>query len=190
MPEDIKQYRIFVGSPSGLKKERTKIREEVVFYSTIDCEPGKISFKPFFWEELPPTFRNPQEIIDAHLRECDFYILILHSRWGTPPRGNSQYSSGSEHEFELACKCCENKTMRDVAVFFKEMSKSDCRTKDGKKVIKFRKKLEGNKKLFFKPFKDIREFHSCIRQCLAKWRCELTSQAPTPPANVRDFFKD
>jgi len=194
MAEKIEQYEIFIGSPSGLDREREKLREEVTFYNTHEVEPEGISFKVKDWKDIAPSYQNSQELIDPYLCVCDFYILVLHNRWGTPPDGDSRYSSGSEHEFHLAhtCKKSEEHPMQDIAIFFKKMTPNERRRKEGKKVNAFMKKIVESKRLHFQIFNNIDEFHYCIRKCLAKWRLKIIGykRLPKPPENVRDFFED
>ena len=192
--QELQQYKIFIASPSGLEVEREKLRDEVRFYSTYDAEPEGLSFKVVGWEDIPPSFGNPQGVINPYLCGCDFYILLLHNRWGTPPGGGSRYSSGSEEEFNLAYTCLMDQKypMQEIALFCKPMDQNERRRKQGRRVIAFINKIKGNRNLYFREFSSIEEFHSCIRQCLAKWRLKLAGRmesVPTP-TSVRDFFDD
>lgn len=192
MAENIQLYKIFIGSPSGLEEEREKLKAEVNFYNTHEVEPEGLSFRVMCWEDIAPSNQNSQELINPYLCECDFYILVLHNRWGTPPGGDSRYSSGSEHEFHLAHTCKESHeySMQDIAVFFKKMTPNERRRKEGKKVDVFMKKIEESKRLHFQIFTNINEFHNCIRKCLAKWRLKIIDKKilPVPPKDVLDFF--
>ncbi|MBW8042022.1 MAG: DUF4062 domain-containing protein [Planctomycetes bacterium] len=194
MAENIKHYKIFISSPSGLEAEYTKLKKEIDFYNTHEVEPEGLSFKVIYWKDIAPSQQNSQELIDPHLCACDFYILVLHNRWGTPPGGDSKYSSGSEHELNIAHKCKESKEypMKDIAVFFKKMTPNERRRKEGKKVCNFMKRLKESKKLHIQTFRNIVDFHNCIRKCLAKWRLEITGKKrlPEPPKDVRDFLDE
>ena len=97
MPNSIKQIKIFLASPSGLEKIRNLVEEEMESYNKTDSEPRGIRFKIIRWENICTGMGNLQEQINPHLCSCDYYLLILHNRWGSPPdSNNSQFSSGSE----------------------------------------------------------------------------------------------
>src|SRR5262249_17280000 len=51
MPKTITQYRVFIGSPGGLKEERERFRELLEKYTRLHSEPRGVTFFPVGWED-------------------------------------------------------------------------------------------------------------------------------------------
>jgi len=191
--QELRQYKIFIASPSGLEAERDKLRQEVQFYSKYETEREGLTFSVVRYEDNAASFGNPQDGINPYLCECDFFVFVLHDRWGTPPGSESVYSSGSEHEFHLAYTCLQGDyPMREIALLHKPMDRNQRRRKEGRKVTDFIEKIKDSKGLYFQRFNNMDEFRFCIGRCLAKWRLELMGRMglPSTPATVKDFFKE
>jgi hypothetical protein len=95
MPTDIKGYRVFIASPSGLEKEREAFRDTLHKYNGMDAIARGVSFIPVGWEETIGGRRRPQSIINDEAKTCDCFIMVLWDRWGSPPdkNGNTKFSS-------------------------------------------------------------------------------------------------
>ena len=53
MPKSLTQYRIFIGSPSGLQEERERfLRFRWDKYTRLHGEPRGITFHPVGWEDI------------------------------------------------------------------------------------------------------------------------------------------
>jgi len=62
-------------------------------------------FNPVGWEDTLAGHGRPQARINEDLISCDYFLLVLHDRWGSPTAQNGPYSAGGEEEFELAKQC-------------------------------------------------------------------------------------
>lgn len=102
MPSQVSAYRIFVGSPSGLEEERKRFREVVNEYNESDALENGVLFIPVGWELTLRGMGRPQQLINDDLKRCDYCVILLHDRWGTPSSTAGQYSSGTEEEYALA----------------------------------------------------------------------------------------
>jgi len=196
MADTIKQLKIFFGSPSGLDKFRVKVREEVDTFNETESESRGVRFKIIGWEDIPTGIGNLQKQIDPYLCNCDYYMLLLHNKWGSPPdKSDLRFSSGSEKEFHLAYTCCtqEKYFMKDIIVFFRQIRTKDKIKGQTKKVKDFEAKLIEAQKLGYKKFKTYKEFIKKFRLYLSKWLRDNENNDNIlndlkPPESVLDFF--
>src|SRR5713101_4392231 len=155
MPADLKGVRVFIASPRGLDEERRIFRDTLNAFSQNDAIWRGVSFIPMGWEDALPGSGRPQSKINDDLRRCDFVILVLHDRWGTPP-GVTGYTSGTEEEYEVARECLQSDAhpMQDIVVLFKSVD-ADRLSDPGnelQKVLAFKLALEKNQSMLFGDF--------------------------------------
>jgi Domain of unknown function (DUF4062) len=117
VPKLITQYRVFIGSPSGLDQERECFRRRLERYTAVHSEPEGIAFYPVGWEETVGGVGRPQALINDDLRQCDYAVFVLHDRWGSRP--GSGYTSGTEEEWSLAEELYKANKIRNIGLFFK-----------------------------------------------------------------------
>src|SRR5690349_3781271 len=104
MSSTVTVYRIFIATPSGLEAERRAFRATLLDDNETDALQRGVMFVPVGWEDTLGGMGRPQELINRDLRMCDYFMLIVWDRWGTPPgiEGTSQFTSGTEEEFNTA----------------------------------------------------------------------------------------
>jgi hypothetical protein len=123
MAQDLKAYKIFIATPSGLEEERKLFREEILAYNESDANHRDIHFIPVGWEITLGGIGRPQGLINEEIEKCDYFVLLLWDRWGSPPsaNGGGKYTSGTEEEHNVAWECYEDDTkpMRQIVAFFK-----------------------------------------------------------------------
>ena len=72
-----------------------------------------VVFQALGWENTLPGVGRPQDIINKELMQCDYFILLLHDRWGSSPGFNKKdASSGTEEEYLIALDCYETVNLR------------------------------------------------------------------------------
>ena len=169
MPKSLTQYRIFIGSPGGLERERKGFRDELHRFSTVHAEPRGATFHPVGWEDVPGGAGRPQAIINEELKQCDYAVFVLHDRWGTET--GSGYSAGTEEEWELTEALYKEAKIRNIALFFKKVAPSQLRDPGDqlKKVLSFKSKIEKEKKYLFTTYARTAEFCEAFEGYLAKW---------------------
>jgi hypothetical protein len=169
MPKSLTQYRVFIGSPGGLEEERNRFRRILEKYTANDSEPRGVTFHPVGWEDTIGGVGRPQQLINEDLSQCDYAVFILHDRWGSPT--SSGYSSGTRKKNGSWPKGFTKKTIRNIALFFKQVDRRQLSDpgKQLKKVIEFKRRIETGKKYLFKTYDRIDEFCEELERHLAKW---------------------
>lgn len=174
MPAQETIYKIFIASPSGLKDERKAFADVIEEYNKSDAQHRGVSFRAVGWEDTLAGMGRPQDTINKELKECDFFLLLLHNRWGSNPGKNAHdATSGTEEEFNLAMDCYkdENSHMKQIVCVFKSVDAAQLADpgKQLQKVIKFKKKLEREKKLLYSQFFSVEEYKTIVRRQLGRW---------------------
>lgn len=194
MPDILHAYRVFIASPGGMADERAAFRQALNHHNEADAIERGVIFLPVGWETTPGGVGRPQELINEDVRRCDFFVLVLGDRWGSAPAaGNSKFSSGSEEEFTVASECYDQKSMRDLIVFFKTLSleKQADPGRQLQPVLDFRKKLETEKKLLFESFDELPTLREKLQRHLARWirdheQGESTPRPATTPQQLSE----
>lgn len=174
--------QVFMASPSDVAPEREIVREELDSFNREQGLAAGSYFVPVGWEEVTPGVGRPQELINEKLDECDYLILILGERWGTPPDNHGTFSSGTEEEFERARVNLGNpdSPMRNMLVLFKtiERGRLDDAGPQLQKVVDFRAKLETSKQILFGTFDSPESFAIRIRRAVLDWSGDHGSKVP------------
>jgi len=183
MSSTLKMYKIFIASPGGLAEERQAFRDTISEYNESDAIHRDVLFRAIGWEATLPGIGRPQELINADVRECDFFVLLLWDRWGSSSgtaEDGKAYSSGTEEEYALAQECLNDrdKPMREISVFFKLVDPRQMNDPGAqlKRVIEFKAALEAEKRLLFQSFDGATPFKRDLTRLLAKWLREHERQ--------------
>jgi tetratricopeptide (TPR) repeat protein len=173
MPSKLTSYKIFVASPGGLEDERKVFRDVINSYNDTEAIPRGAHFVPVGWEITLRGVGRAQEKINDEVRQCDFFVLLLWDRWGTPTGSSKHHTSGTEEEYDVAWDCYNDskRAMREIIVFFKAVTPRQLSDPGEQllRVLNFKKKLEAEKKLFFDTFDDTSAFGDKFRKYLALW---------------------
>ena len=190
MPEAVSTFRVFIATPGGLEPERRAFREALREWNeTFSLDRG-IAYHPMAWEDTLPGKGRPQSLINIDVRKCDFLILLLWDRWGTPPGGEGSYTSGTEEEFKIANECIADTSMpmRQIVVLFKgvEARQLSDPGEQLRKVLDFKRQLEKEKSLLYATFDTTDEFSKFVQKQLWAWLSDLEQNGdgkkPVPPA--------
>jgi tetratricopeptide (TPR) repeat protein len=191
MANDLRAYRVFIASPSGLAQERQSFRMSLAQYNEDEALERGVSFWPVGWEDTLGGVGRPQSLINEDIKRCDYFVLVLCDRWGSPPSaGSGAFTSGTEEEYHVARTCLADASMpmRQIVVLFKGVSERQLSDPGDqlKKVLAFRRQIEAEKQLLFHTFDVTDEFGRIIRRHLAHWvRDHESNKQPTAaPAPV------
>lgn len=189
MPQNIRAHRVFIASPGGLEDVRKQFCQTLRDWNHEHSLERGFSFHPIGWEDTLPGMGRPQSLINKDLSKCDYLVLVLWDRWGTPPGGDDEWTSGTEEEFELARAAIPNaqQSMREIVVLFKGLD-ARRQTDPGpqlRKVLEFKKKLEDERSLLYGTFDTVGEFEVALLKQLRRWASapgEEEGDKPHPPA--------
>lgn len=182
MPTNALIYKVFIASPRGFDTERLEFKKIIEEYNTYEASPNGMRFEAIGWDIVASTMNQPQEEINKLIRKCDYFVLLLHDKWGSSTPTDSKYYSGSHEEIHVASECCgdKNSDMRDIALFFKSVP--DAQLSDPgpelKKIIEFRKEREHNGDIFFATYDEPQTFVEKFRRNLAEWKQNHLSNKP------------
>ncbi len=186
MSEAVSTYRVFVANPGGLEAERRAFREALREWNEMFSLDRGIAFYPIGWEDTLPGKGRPQSLINDDVRKCDFLLLLLWDRWGTPPGGDGSYTSGTEEEFNIANECIDDASMpmRQIVVLFKsvEVRQLSDPGEQFKKVLDFKRRLEEEKLFLFGTFDTTDEFAKLLQRQLWAWFSDLDQNGDGKPA--------
>jgi len=181
MDPSIRKFRVFIASPGDLAREREVAREVVRSVSLRLGDRGGLVLEPIGWEDVPIDVGRPQALINPLVRECDLFVGILWSRFGTE---TGVAESGTAEEFVEAERVRQETGDRPtIKVFFSDapVPMDRLRGGDGRmqfdKVQAFRDRYVAERRGLAKTYKDVHEFRDLLRQELEAWCAE---RSPVP----------
>lgn len=174
MAGKLTSLKIFIASPGGVADERKAFRSEIQEYNESDAIPRGVLFQPVGWEDTLGSVGRPQAIINEDVRACDYFVLLLWDRWGSPPDVSpSRFSSGTEEEYNVALESYNDQKspMRKLVMMFKAVDPKQLSDAGPQlqKVLEFRKTIESEKNHLFHNFDSIEIFRKLLRRHLAAW---------------------
>jgi len=152
---DMVGKRVFLASPGDVELERATVRDTVTKFNDTFAWDRGVTFFSRGWEQTSSGIGRPQERINEEiLRDCDYLILILGSRWGSPPQRGEGYESGTEEEFarSLQLLADPDAPMRNVFVGFRGVLPAQARDEQLGRVLEFKDQLERGRDITFKVF--------------------------------------
>jgi len=177
--------RIFIASPGDLNEERNIFVDVLSEVNTIKAHSYGYHLEPIGWEETLPGIGRPQALINEELITCDLFIMLLWERWGTE---SGKYSSGTEEEYNVALEQNEKLKKPDIWLFFKNIVSEP--NHDIDKILEFRRKIEEEKSIFYKPFRDISQWRSLLRKLMCAWLDKLKSREDASIEKMEVVSKD
>lgn len=196
MVVEIDGYKVFIASPGGLEKERKAFACTLNDYNETDAlHRGKL-FIPKGWEVTLAGMGRPQALINEDICECDYFVLLLWDRWGSPTdvEGQCKYSSGTEEEYHVALECINDpeKPLRQMVVFFKAVDLGQLSDPGSQLslVLEFKKKLEREKPLLFYTFDEMATYEKKLRAHLARWVRDAENPSAQPVMMPNDAALD
>lgn len=175
MPQQLTGLRVFIASPRGLDEERKAFHKALLDYNERDAHRRNVSLIPVGWEITLGGVGRPQSLINEDLRKCDYFVLLLWDRWGSPTTDetNPKYKSGSHEEYCVARECFDDPDapMQNVVVFFKAVEPRQ-RSDPGpelQQVLDFQTELQQHKESLYHSFSTPAEFIGMLEKHIADW---------------------
>jgi tetratricopeptide (TPR) repeat protein len=194
MPKTLTALHVFIASPGGLRSERLAFKEVIDRVNADHAHEAGITFVPRGWEFASAGVGRPQEIINEQVRESDYMVVLLWDKWGRPPGGSSDYTSGTEEEYMVALECLREpeRPMRDIVVLFKGVQERQMADpgQELAKVLAFKDSLEGSRILLYSTFDTLEEFKDDFRAHLHTWIRDWQGQEPPAKTQAPDANKN
>ncbi|MGR2708200.1 MULTISPECIES: DUF4062 domain-containing protein [Pseudomonas] len=175
MSEQITHYKVFIASPGGLEVERNNFKNCLTAHNEADAIERSCYFQAIGWEVTLGGVGRPQERINQDLRKCDYFVLVLGSRWGSST-GKNGVSSGTHEEYLLAIDLLQDRTfpMKEIIIFFRgvEAALLSDPGPQLQKVLDFKRQIEEEKELLFETFDSPDSFNEKLKRHLANWTRE------------------
>ncbi|MCI0697276.1 tetratricopeptide repeat protein [candidate division KSB1 bacterium] len=174
--QKVRLLKIFIASPSDVRPEREKAREEIISLRLLAQKHG-FDLQPVGWEaNATPGVGRPQERINPLVRECDLFIGILWRKFGAP---TGEAEAGTLEEFNLARERFVKERAPEVMLYFREVH-PDFLEDAGpqlQKVLDFKKQIEESRLALYWQYRDPEHFAALLRQHVTDWLLKLV---PTP----------
>jgi hypothetical protein len=178
--------KVFLGSPGDLTEERRAAKVIVDDFNIELAETFGVQVELVGWEDTLPELGRPQEIINRDLDGCDLFVGMLWKRWGTPP-GVAPYTSGFEEEYERSVARAAKEGRPAISLLLKQLNDSETADPGDhlKKVIAFRERVFGERKLLAGTFSDLSDFHRKFRKCIVGF-VKRQSEAEAEASSEKD----
>ncbi|QDO88565.1 DUF4062 domain-containing protein [Ornithinimicrobium ciconiae] len=182
MPIQVSCRQIFLASPGGLGPERSRCRDVFRQHNESRAVAERLFFYVHAWEDVPGGVGRPQDLINPNLDECDYLLMLLYDKWGSPPNNDDTFSSGTEEEFFRALNLLADgdRPMRDVLVLFKTVDPE--RIPDAgpqlKAVLDFRARLEASKSLMYETFDSDESLRRIVERKMRAWLDDDGAKVP------------
>ncbi|MBP2390815.1 DUF4062 domain-containing protein [Aeromicrobium fastidiosum] len=151
MEKELRELRVFMGSPGDLTDERDALRDlERRLNAMFRARGVRVSIEG--WEEVQPDAGAPQELINPLVHDCDVFVGLLNMRWGTP---TDNESSGFSEEFNIALRRrTENGTAPAIGMYFRDIDPDRLRDTGPQleAVLAFKERVEAERLVLHKPF--------------------------------------
>ncbi len=178
----LKKTPVFIASPSDLNAERVIFRDVIEEVNCIKAKSKGILLEAVGWEDTLPGKGRPQKKINEDVKHSDLIVMLLWKRWGS---ATGEYSSGFEEEYEVACA-----NDKEIWLYFRSIP-DDMMADPGqqlKKVLKFRDKVETEKKFLFRGYEDENAWKERFIKDLCQWLDGLPPVAfPSLPPGLGTF---
>lgn len=170
MPRNERVLVAFVGSPSDLEAERSRLEEVVQELNTTWSRALGARIELLRWETsaYPGIGRDPQDVINQQVGDdYDIFIGLMWGRFGSP---GERAGSGTEEEFRRAkARYDRDPGAVRIMFYFKDEPVSPSKLDPGQlaRVQSFQASL-GSEGVLYWTFRTVEEFADLIRLHLAR----------------------
>ena len=139
-----KNLNVFISSPGDVGDERKAALD--VVQSVNDVVAHRLGFVLTCkaWERHHPRVMTAVDWMEQQLLDCDFFLMILWRKYGTPPSETSSCGSGTIQEFEIASRLRDLHKRPEISVYFGQVEKHllEDPGEQLKRVLAFKELLE------------------------------------------------
>ena len=185
MPSTRKVLRAFLASPGDLQDERQVIRDVVVEFNESWADELGYQVELLGWEETVAGYGRPQHLINQEVDRCDLFIGMIWKRWGTPPSGGGEFTSGFHEEFRRSMIRRERSGIPEISLFFKTIPEEFMIDPgdDLKRVLEFKEQIISEKMILFQQFSTVRDIEGLVRKCVTKYVNDIRATDASSESN-------
>lgn len=175
--------KLFLASPGGLESEREAAPALVRRLNTGVGRTLGYQLDLVLWEEAPPRFGRPQDVLNSDVDDCVIFVGLVYRRWGTP---TGSHASGFEEEYMRALDRRRTSGSPEIMLFFKKVSDESLADPGTQlqAVVNFRRAQEQDNELLFNEFETSEQWHDRFYDALASLLVEWRMEAASVPAAV------
>jgi len=187
----VEEYRVFIACPGDLADERAAVIDAIAEINGTHGSPLGYRLRPIWYgQDAAAGLGQPQAVVnDFVLGEYELFVGLMWRRFGTPTQ---EYGSGTEEEYRLARKRCEQAPFPLLFYFLRKpfMPATDDDLAELGKVLRFRTELQSSQ--FTWDCSDLTNFRDRVRKDLCLWMNRLRSTGPSArqavnPSDVGEF---
>jgi|GEM_PF-5912823 len=152
--------KVFIASPGDVQRERDLALDVI---ETINHTVGRhqgILLQVLRWEVVTAQGRRAQDAINELVDQCDLFVGILHAKWGTPPGGDNEYTSGFEEEFRRVQARRAQSGRPEIALVFKTIPQvlRENPSDSVSRILALRTEVEDSKELTYQKYDTTDQF--------------------------------
>jgi len=172
MAKLIKQFRLFIATPSDISEEKEIISQVVNEWNLNFGQSANVHIETTHWttHSYPEYGDRPQAIINKQIvEEADIIIGVFWTRFGSP---TGVANSGTEEEIKLGIK-----NNKKVMVYFSDhpVSLSKVNYDEYQKIIQFKEEYK-DRGLYF-SYTDSNDFRNMLRTHLSRIMNDITKSS-------------
>jgi len=188
MQKTRKVLSVFLASPSDVGDERAAAERIVASVNTTLGRALGWQIDLHRWEDVPPGFGRPQDLINPMIDDCDLFIGLVWERWGTPSGG---YSSGFQEEYEIARYMRRTTKKPEIWIVFKKITQKRLESPDEQltKVLQFRELQMGLNEAIFKEVNDTSDWSLKLSLWLSEHLVKLSDSTTDHRLNLEAPIK-
>jgi len=180
MPQ-VEKIKIFLASPSDVKKERSYVVEVINEINRTIASKGVILEVVSSEHTFPGYAQDGQSVLNKQIgamKEYDIFLGIMWSRAGTAtPRAES----GTIEEFQRAVRAKKNHNQPEIWFYFRKLEahlETTEKLQQAQKVVAFKKKVQP--KALIRDYNNPSHFRDLFRENLSRWLNERTNKTSRP----------
>jgi hypothetical protein len=186
-----KSLNIFISSPTDVDKERSYVHDVVDDVNRTLGEKLGLFLRIKDWRKFRTTGENASDFITKQLKNCDLFIMVFSRRFGSRPSPESDYTSGTEMEYEIArdLRHHSKNNIPEIFTYFKEIEDRILLGDPGvelKKVLDFKERI--SKTHFYKEYNNTYIFPYVLKDHLIEWLFEV-SEKLKPKDEKKEILK-
>jgi len=165
--------KVFLASPVDVIAERLSVRAIIEEENRNHFNHAGYNLEVVGWETHASPGKgqpHPQGRINPLIDDCELFIGILWTRFGTPT-GRSDSGTQEEYEYALSLLASPGLPLCDIKIYFCDYSikPSEIEPEQFRKVQEFKKKLEERGLIFHWAVNTPEEFKRDFRRHISEW---------------------